>query len=128
MSKYENLLEYINYFKNSNNQFYKIPETKKSPDGAILMQGPRYDDEFEEFTKLVYQSDLMKRDYLDCIEKRCKGEREINKFIDDADIELLSAILTCVMRQERFCDGAWAGAIKDGTFLKILSRLKELSE
>ena len=47
--------------------------------------------------------------------------------IDDADLELLKAILTGYIRQERICDGLWATAVEDKAFLKILERLRQLS-
>jgi len=46
--------------------------------------------------------------------------------IDDADLELIKAIITGYVRQERFCDGLWASAVEDKVFLKILQRLKQL--
>ncbi|HHX73519.1 MAG TPA: hypothetical protein GX699_01280, partial [Firmicutes bacterium] len=47
--------------------------------------------------------------------------------IQSADRKTLSAILTFYVRQERFCDGAWAEAMEEGIFLQILQRLQQLS-
>ncbi len=41
-------------------------------------------------------------------------------------MKLLKAILTGYVRQERFCDGLWADAVRDKVFLKILKRFNEL--
>ena len=51
---------------------------------------------------------------------------ELTKRIDTADFKLAKAILTCYIRQERFCDGLWGRAIKEGTFLALLKRLEIL--
>ena len=51
---------------------------------------------------------------------------ELTTGIDTADLKLTKAILTCYIRQERFCDGLWGRAIKEGTFLALLKRLEIL--
>lgn len=47
--------------------------------------------------------------------------------IEKADLELTLAILTGYIRQERFCDGLWEDAIREGIFLKLIRRLDSLS-
>ena len=51
---------------------------------------------------------------------------ELAKKIDTADFKLVKAILTCYIRQERFCDGLWGRAIKEGIFLTLLKRIEAL--
>ncbi|WP_443138247.1 DUF6508 domain-containing protein [Piscibacillus sp. B03] len=51
----------------------------------------------------------------------------INGLLDSADFELTRAILTFLIRQERFGEGTWGEAAKEGHFLKVLERLKELT-
>jgi Family of unknown function (DUF6508) len=53
------------------------------------------------------------------------NELDISAAIPSADLELLKAILTYYVRQERFCDGLWAKAVKEKVFLRILYRLGE---
>jgi hypothetical protein len=68
---------------------------------------------------------LMKSDYLPYLDERLL-DRDYSAAIPTADFELLRAILTFYVRQDRFFEGAWAGSAKDGVFLRILNRLKEL--
>lgn len=53
------------------------------------------------------------------------------KLDDPIDYESLTmdelrTVLTYYFRGERFCDGLIAGAVEDGTLLRVLMRLKEL--
>ncbi len=41
-------------------------------------------------------------------------------------IEELRTVITHYVRGERFCDGLLAGALENGTLLKVLERIKEL--
>ncbi|MFS0779587.1 DUF6508 domain-containing protein [Neobacillus sp. 3P2-tot-E-2] len=86
---------------------------------------PQYDEKLKEFIKEVYRTDLMKSNYLDYLDKRLTG-RDYAAAVTSADFELLRAILTFYVRQDRFVEGAWATSAKEGVFLKILYRLKEL--
>ena len=91
------------------------------------MSYPIYDGTLEEFIREFYKTNLISYDYLGIIDsKGIKGTREINGAIDGADMELLKAILTGYVRQERFCDGLWQDAVEDKVFLKILNRFNEL--
>ena len=45
---------------------------------------------------------------------------------DDLSMEELRTVITHYVRGERFCDGLIAGAIEDGTLLKVLMRMKDL--
>lgn len=90
---------------------------------------PEYDEKFKDFIQAVYRSNLMSRDYLSLI--RSAGLRSADQMagaIDTADIELLKAILTGYVRQERFNEGLWASAVENKIFLRILTRLRELLE
>lgn len=63
-------------------------------------------------------------DYLSNYEKiTAKGIR-----IEEMNIGQLSAMFTFIQRGERFCDGHMATYIEDGTVLRLLLRLKELSK
>lgn len=41
------------------------------------------------------------------------------------DIKTLCMLITAIVRNDRFCDGALVSSFKDGTMLKILKALKE---
>lgn len=88
---------------------------------------PKYDPRFEKFVDEFYKSGLICYNYLDIIEKY--GIKSKNKIIDvitRADLQLLRAILTGYIRQERFSDGLWADAVEDKIFYNILMRLEKL--
>ena len=94
--------------------------------GIKTLHYPVYDEKFEGFIRELYKTDLLKGDYLEYIDKNKIDFDNIDEVIKESDIELLKAILTYYVRQERFCDGIWIKAIDEGVFLKILYRLNEL--
>ena len=51
---------------------------------------------------------------------------DLAQHIGTADLKLTKAILTCYIRQERFYDGLWGIATREGTFLALLKRLDTL--
>ncbi|MCM3694594.1 DUF6508 domain-containing protein [Neobacillus niacini] len=114
MHTYIQLLSYIPYFEDKNIEF-------------CVWEGmyPKYDEKLEEFIKEVYKTDLMKSNYLDYLDEK-RINRDYAAVVPTADFELLRAILTYYVRSERFSDGAWANSAKEGVFLRILNRLKEL--
>ena len=100
-----------------------------TPAGTVAMAGNyRYEDKILKFEEDFYNSDLVDYAYMETIEKRIPDAytTDICKIIETADLEVMKAILTKCMRQERFCDGVWVGYIKDGIFLSILQRLDAL--
>ncbi|MGD9676992.1 MAG: ADP-ribosylglycohydrolase family protein [Vulcanibacillus sp.] len=112
----DKLCSYIPYF-----------ETATVGEKQYNMPYPDYDRTLVQFIDDVYKTTLMTNNYLDIIKSRgINGEREMSAAIDTADLELVQAILTGYVRQERFCDGLWASAVEDKVFLKILKRLQQL--
>ena len=102
-------------------------ESRKLESGAFSMPFPVYDTHFLNFIDDVSNSDLMDVSYGDTLEEYGLGmNNELTKKIDTADLRLAKAILTCYVRQERFCDGLWGRAIKEGTFLALLKRIDTL--
>ena len=47
-------------------------------------------------------------------------------WIEQATVEQIDRFLFAIQRQERFCDGLWAGMIVDGTFRRLLARYRTL--
>lgn len=85
-----------------------------------------YDRPVLKFMDEVYKSNLLSYDYLDVIKNNdLNNQEEIKGTINTADFELLTAILTGYIRQERFCEGLFASVIEDKTILKILRRFKK---
>jgi hypothetical protein len=48
--------------------------------------------------------------------------------VEQGDYELLRAVLTYLIRQERFRSGVWATAIDERLFLTILKRLEDMKQ
>ncbi|NLM45062.1 MAG: hypothetical protein GX201_13815, partial [Clostridiales bacterium] len=73
-----------------------------------------YDEKLLEFVDTFYKSNLIVYDYMNVIDRNnLENTEQINRAIDTADIELLKAILTGYIRQERFGDGLWEDAVRD---------------
>ena len=45
---------------------------------------------------------------------------------ENLNMDELRTVITHYIRGERFCDGLIAGAVEDGTLLKVLMRIREL--
>ena len=128
MSRYDNLYKYSEYIRNlsvdDNCQWIGGTENE---DGSISMSHPSYDSQFLDFINELYNTDLLDNDYLKTLEN---SERKImgglGKEINEADIDVLRAILTYYVRQERFCEGLWETAVAEKIFPKLLNRLQEL--
>lgn len=126
MEKYEELIKYIAYFEDDRNTFCTWESSKEKEDGVFIMSYPKYDEKLEEFIKDVYKTDLLKQDYMEFLEKNINRSTNIDDVIENADFETLRAILTKYIRLERFCEGTWGAAAKEGTFLKILKKIKQI--
>ena len=56
------------------------------------------------------------------------------KHVEDAadnqklDDKAIMAVLTCIVRQERFCDGLILSCLENGTIQNLLKRLKDFDE
>ncbi|MDF2947131.1 MAG: ADP-ribosylation/Crystallin [Bacillales bacterium] len=122
MEKYEKLLKFIDYFEDDTQQIC----TWEKEDRVIVMGYPNYDNLLIEFIDAVHEVGILRTDYLDYLEKNIDNSKQQNENIATADIDLLRAILTYYVRQERFVDGSWNNAAKDKTFLSILYRLEQL--
>lgn len=119
MGKYDQILEYISYFELESNEYGKEVFT---PDTMAYWV---YDNKLESFMRSVSESDLMRVDYLSFID--LSNNEQITEEIEIADIELLKAMFTYFNRQERFQEGLWFFAAKDGIFLRLLTNLSKLS-
>jgi len=97
-------------------------------DGVWQHGYPTYTERFLEFVQRVSASDLMDTEYLDHLEHWMVHGEAIPSAIERADLSLLRAIVTYLIRQERFGDGNWESSVKDGSFLAVLKRLEELTQ
>lgn len=123
------LLSYIPYFENARKKEVSTWSHAEKRDGNIMsLPHVNYDQELSRFVKDFYDTDLIAHDYLNIINNDQVDKEGIDKYIADADLELLKAILTYYIRGERFCEGLWIGAVEEKIFLKILYRLRDILE
>lgn len=124
----DKLLAFIPYFENINEKnVCSWGGAEKLGENHFSMPYPIYEQALECFIQEVYSSNLLSHNYLEVIEKYgLDGKEEMNAAIEQSDLELILAILTGYIRQERFCDGLWESAVQDKTFYKILRRLERL--
>ena len=124
----EKIRKYISYFEAvSADTACRWEKSSELADGSLSMPFPIYEPEFLDFVDNVSASSLMDFAYGNTLEEYgLEMNNELTTRIDTADFQLAKAILTCYIRQERFCDGLWGRAIKEGTFLALLKRLEIL--
>ncbi len=118
MGKYDKLLSYIDYFEHADD---KAGGWVFPPSGSPYTE---YELQFNSFIKDVYDSDILNTKYLEHLDPYLKANQDIRTLVPTADLDLLIAIFTYFIRQDRFCEGLWIGAIIDKTFYNILTRLK----
>ena len=117
--QYDKLLSYIEYFSTAGEEVGTwVCESSVFP-------YVNYSKELLSFIDAVYETDLIDKEYLPYLEQHFPRDNNPADYIDTADFRLLRAILTFFVRQERFCDGLWQGAVTDKTFYRILLRLKD---
>ncbi len=125
---FKEIRNYIPYFESIDPDAACHWEGSKAlKNGTFSMPFPVYETQFLDFIDNVSNSDLMDYSYGETLaEYGLEMNNDLAKKIDTADLKLTKAILTCYIRQERFCDGLWGRAIKEGTFLALLKRMGAL--
>jgi hypothetical protein len=116
----DQLLAYLPYF-----------QEEKQKRGSVAKEShlmhTTYEKTMESFVDDVCKVGFIDTDHHQALEARgIKGIEAIEKAIPEADEHLLKAIVTQLIRAERFMSGAWIGYVENGTFLSVLRRLKEL--
>ena len=124
---YDNVFRYITYLEEADiNESCNWEDGESDADGIITIPFPVYNIKIDEFIKDVYKTNLMTNNYLDYIKEKVPENSTFEDIIETADLTLCKAILTYYIRQERFCDGTWADAVKNKVFLRLLMRIKDL--
>ena len=94
-------------------------------DGALVMPGPDYDGTVREFIDVIRHECWIDYDYDPrVVEKLIESEDAIRS----ATLPQIRAMLTYVLRGERFCDGHWGHMIEGGYVRRILERLSEIEK
>jgi len=96
---------------------------KQGEDGVWSMPYITYKDWVRDITRIAYEGDLVVPDSMDIL-----GAYKIKYSSDIADYasmpeDLALAVLSRIIRGERFCEGAIQSAIKDGSLRKTIERL-----
>ncbi|WP_416144628.1 DUF6508 domain-containing protein [Planococcus koreensis] len=121
---YEQVYSFLPYFEElSNNRKNSTKNTKPFFIQQEMMY-IEYSEEMEQFAKSIYSSNLIDRDYAETLnEYGISDDRDMETNLDRADKKLLRAMLTQMLRTERFVSGAWICYEEKGMFLKALRRL-----
>lgn len=120
MHQYDKVLSYIDYFSTA------VEEAVTWVYNPLDFPYVNYSPEISSFIHEVYQTDLIDIEYLPYLESHIPKESNLSDYIENADSRLLRAILTYYVRQERFQEGLWLGAVQDGIQGKILLRIEDL--
>lgn len=118
------LLEFLPRFEEPGREFAKWGEIQKNTDGSISLPFPTYDEDVEEFFKLVGQS-WMDYGYQPEEAARMLADSE---FVKQASLEQVKTMLTYCSRGERFCDGHRESLLTGGQIVALLRRLKAIRE
>ena len=125
---FEKIRVYIPYFEATDTEnSCHWREGRLTENGTYTMPYPVYEDKLLQFIDDVSNSGLMDYAYGATIQKYGLEMNDgLAGQIDTADLKLTKAILTCYIRQERFYEGLWTTAVKEGIFLALLKRLRTL--
>lgn len=126
MKKYSEILRYIAYFEDEKNIYCEWICPGRSGGDLVSFEYPSYSRELTSFLNQLNNSDLIVEPYLDLIAKNGDGGVPAD-LAATAGINLLKAIITFYCKWESIYDGAWEDAAKEGIFLKLLYRLRELA-
>ena len=131
MSKFEKLTDLLDKLNNDEfGTWHHDTEHKGTKEDPVQFPFPVYTEAVHELIDAVYEfiedhPEYQLRHYYEVM------ERYGLKNLQDADIDSLNdeavlALLTWVIRGERFCDGLILGNLKEGRIQHLLRRLKEL--
>jgi hypothetical protein len=128
LKDYDGLFEYIAYFEESDASIrYCFEGEGRTSEGTYSFSHPVYDQRFLEFIEAVYESGLIDIAYFTILNRYLtRSFHNMEEVIEEADFELLRAVLAYYVRQERFGEGMWAAALRDRIFLKVLRRLRTI--
>ena len=122
------LAVYIPYFRETKDrEFCHWEGGEKDKDGVISWPFPVYEDRLNEFISEFYKTNFMDYEYERTLVRHLgRSHKDMNEKIDDADFDLINAILTYHIRCDRFCNGHLGDMVKEGVLLRLVERLVEL--
>ncbi|WP_430787244.1 DUF6508 domain-containing protein [Virgibacillus flavescens] len=127
MSGYHKLIAFLPYFE----ELSRDPKRIMEGDQPFVIEATplytNYSHEMEEFVECMYEVEYIDGDYKSTLEEY--GVTDVDEMdckISTANEQLVKAILTKMIRDERFTSGAWITYAKKGLFEKALRRMGEL--
>lgn len=128
MNKYDRLFEFIPYLESiSIDDVVQWSGGKSTAEGVVTMPYPIYNDSVRDFIESISALGILDKEYLSTIQLySINPPEQLDNILSHADEKLAIALLTYYVRQERFCDGLWAKAIKEKIFFRIIERLHKL--
>ncbi|MDT7778731.1 MAG: hypothetical protein QOC99_1243 [Acidobacteriota bacterium] len=119
------LLQFLPLFEKPGREFAKWGSLERNTDGSLSFPFPVYDEDVEEFFKLIGQRGWMDFGYKPEEAGRMLADAE---FIKQASLEQVKTMLTYCLRGERFCDGHREALLMGGQIVSLLRRLEAIRE
>ena len=126
--KYDLVTKYKSYFDECSNKT-ELGKWHMKKIGIKTYEFPWLEKpiELREFISDFYKSDIAVSDYIEYLEKNNLNNFDLIELsMGDLNIEDLCAILTMVIRQDRFNEGLLVSKIIDGFLFKIIERLEKV--
>ncbi len=124
------ILTYKPYFENvKDDEICRKYTEELAEDGTMPVTSLLYRNPILGFIEDAYVANILEPKYIDIMNNEMNGEIELEVIIyglEQASYQLTMAVLTCIIRQEQYCQGLWEIATKEKWFLKILERLEVL--
>lgn len=125
----EKLVKYRTFFGSITEEDVCQWVTEQASEDSAPATYPVYADELLQPLEVAYDGDLLLLNYMGIITQAAGGETELSDIVerlDKASYELVMAVFTCIVRQERYMPGLWAMAVRERWFYQILGRLEEM--
>lgn len=123
----QNLIDFLPYFKKRSKELQNHQLSPFVVEQSALATS--YESEMETFIQYVYNNGYMDNRYRETLNLYGCNEKksELEALIKSADQRLLRAILTKMIRDERFISGAWIYYVEEGLFEEVIKRFSELN-
>lgn len=120
----DRLLRFLPRFEEPGVRFIEKWEGgERTEDGALTLPYPRYTTDVRRFFGLVDTDCWLDVGYARSNAGKMLGD---DALIRGATLQDIRAMLTYMVRGERFCDGLWGAMLERGRVQAVLRRLREL--
>ena len=123
----DRVLAFTRHFQITETCSGKGPKIKRTREGGFTINPATLSKTAQDFVKACYEANLVQPlDWRIWSEEHGRDLKS-ETFIGSADLSTIIKMLTTHIRADRFCEGHILSAMKDGTILRILRRLEEIS-